>query len=110
MAAREELQKAIVAACDKAQAQEPKLEANAAMAAVMMAAFSFLVRRIEELEALPMEYAGTYWPDKEYRERQFVTFGGRVWACVAKTTRNKPGLSEDWKLAVDRGRDGKDAR
>lgn len=67
-------------------------------------------KRIDDLEAMPMEYAGTYWPEKEYRKRQFVTFGGRVWCCVASTTRNKPGLSEDWKLAVDKGRDGKDAK
>lgn len=67
-------------------------------------------KRIDQLEAMPMEYSGTYWPEKEYRKRQFVTFGGRVWCCVAETTRNKPGLSEDWKLAVDKGRDGKDAK
>jgi hypothetical protein len=37
-----------------------------------------------------------------------VTFGGQ-WYIAQTKTKAKPGESPDWRLAVRRGRDGKDA-
>jgi hypothetical protein len=37
-----------------------------------------------------------------------VTWGGALWHCDAPT-KDKPG-TENWTLAVKKGRDGKDAK
>jgi hypothetical protein len=85
-------------------------KASLVNAAAMTAGFKFLLKRIEKLEALPFEYAGIHESQKRYFKNQFVTHGGRVWACVVDYTIQQPGTTEDWKLAVNKGRDGKDAK
>jgi hypothetical protein len=79
-------------------------------AAMLAAGLGFLLKRIEALEALPFEYAGIHESHKTYRKNQFVTHGGRIWACVVDNTIQQPGTTEDWKLACNKGRDGRDAK
>jgi hypothetical protein len=67
-----------------------------------------LLKRIAKLEARPvLEYAGT-WDGRPAKHGQFFTHDGSLWFCRADTTTAPPGA--DWKLAVKRGRDGKDAK
>jgi hypothetical protein len=68
-----------------------------------------LKAKIAELEALPkLKYRGI-WDDKtEYREGNFVTHHGSIWHCNARSTGRMPGASDDWVLAVKRGRDSKE--
>lgn len=54
-----------------------------------------------------LRYCGT-WAGGEHRPGEFVTDRGSVWHCKA-ITKARPGDSDDWQLAVKRGRDGKDA-
>ncbi len=55
-----------------------------------------------------LEYKGVYAPGTFYKDGNAVTFGGSIWIAKADTE-TAPGKSEDWQLAVKRGRDGKDA-
>ncbi len=52
--------------------------------------------------------AGIYRRGALYRRGQCVTFGGQVFAAQCDT-QGEPLKSADWRLAVKRGRDGKDA-
>ena len=54
-------------------------------------------------------YKGVYEPDEAYEPDDMVTFGGSVWVAGAET-KSKPGTDDTWKLAVKKGRDGRDAR
>jgi integrin beta 3 len=47
-------------------------------------------------------------PNEAYEKGDAVTHGGSYW-IARKTTKATPGKSDDWRLAVKRGRDGKDA-
>jgi hypothetical protein len=51
---------------------------------------------------------GIYRDVGEYLSGNGVTFGGSYWIAQKDAPEGKPGLSEDWRLAVKRGRDGKD--
>jgi hypothetical protein len=53
-------------------------------------------------------YRDVYKEDTEYERGDMVTWGGAVWHCDAPT-KDKPG-TENWTLAVKKGRDGKDAK
>ncbi|MDB6455011.1 hypothetical protein [Falsirhodobacter sp. 20TX0035] len=50
---------------------------------------------------------GVFKDGSGYLPGDGVTFGGSFWICQ-KDTNAKPGESEDWRLAVKKGRDGKD--
>jgi integrin beta 3 len=51
---------------------------------------------------------GVFREGAAYQKGDGATFGGSFW--IAQTdTAEKPGVGEDWRLAVKRGRDGKDA-
>lgn len=55
-------------------------------------------------------YHGVYEPELTYDADDMVTFGGSVWVAGAET-KSKPGTEgSPWKLAVKKGRDGRDAR
>lgn len=45
--------------------------------------------------------------DGTYERGDGVTFGGSFWIAQKDTT-EKPGTGDDWRLAVKKGRDGKD--
>lgn len=53
---------------------------------------------------------GVYRPDGEFRKGDGVTWGGSFWIAQKDAPAGKPGESGDteWRLAVKRGRDGKD--
>lgn len=46
------------------------------------------------------------WKDGEYEHGDVVTWAGSSWHCQADTT-DKPGTSDNWRLMVKRGSDGK---
>lgn len=50
---------------------------------------------------------GVYKAGREYQPGDAVTFGGSLWIAQAKTS-EKPDGGDGWRLAVKRGRDGKD--
>ena len=55
-------------------------------------------------------YRGTYKHDQEYSAGDAVTWGGHMW-IAEKTTSAKPDQpGEGWRLAVKKGRDGRDAK
>jgi hypothetical protein len=69
-----------------------------------------LRERVEAIErAGALAYDGVYEPGKAYRRGAAVTHQGSLWIAMLDTT-SRPGASDDWRLAVKRGRDGKDAR
>jgi len=50
------------------------------------------------------------WSPGEYRRGDFATYGGSLFVATADvTSRDRPTVSENWGLVVNRGRDGKDA-
>ena len=51
---------------------------------------------------------GVHRPGGQYVKGDCVTHGGSYWVAK-KETAETPGKSEDWRLVVKRGRDGKDA-
>jgi hypothetical protein len=54
-------------------------------------------------------YLGTHVAGKTYDAGDLVTDHGSLFYCTRMTT-GRPGASQDWKLMVKRGQDGKDAR
>lgn len=52
--------------------------------------------------------AGVHRPGADYEEGDCVTHGGSYWVAKADTNAT-PGKSDDWRMVVKRGRDGKDA-
>jgi len=66
-----------------------------------------LKARIAELEAKPeMKYRGIWTEKTIYPVGSFVTDGGSLWHCNART-HERPGTCEGWTLAVKRGRDAR---
>jgi hypothetical protein len=51
---------------------------------------------------------GVFTDGKEYAPGDAVSFGGSMW-IAKRATENKPGLSDDWRLSVKKGRNGKEA-
>lgn len=74
--------------------------------------FTFLFQRGERIEerkfVVPvMLDRGVYRSEATYAKGDSVTYGGSVW--IAQTnTKARPDGSADWRLAVKKGRDGKD--
>lgn len=52
---------------------------------------------------------GVYKAEQEYGKGDAVTWAGSLW-IAQQDTKAKPDGGADWRLAVKRGRDGKDAR
>ena len=69
-----------------------------------------LIDRVKSLESRPsLKYSGVWNADTQNNEGEFVTCSGSVWYC-RESTRDRPGTSDAWQLAVKRGNDGKDSR
>lgn len=49
------------------------------------------------------------WVEGRYSKGDLVTWGGSMWHAEKDTEAKPDGGEGDWKLAVKRGRDGKDA-
>jgi hypothetical protein len=58
-----------------------------------------------------MDYKGVF-VEGEFRQGDSVTFGGSLWVAQKDGPSGRPGEpdSDGWKLAVKKGRDGKDGR
>lgn len=52
---------------------------------------------------------GVYREGQTYQKGSGVTWGGRYWIAQEKTS-DKPDGGKSWRLAVNKGRDGKDAK
>lgn len=52
--------------------------------------------------------AGVFREGTTYEKGDCVSFGGSTWIAQKDAPEGKPGLSSDWRLAVKKGRDGKD--
>jgi hypothetical protein len=63
----------------------------------------------EHTVRLPVIVDCGVFTEGEYTRGSAVTFGGSLWIAQKDSPEGKPGLSPDWRLAVKRGRDGKDA-
>ncbi|EMD8985960.1 hypothetical protein VW608_005630 [Pseudomonas aeruginosa] len=53
---------------------------------------------------------GVYSADKSYEQGDGTTYGGCYWIAQKDAPTGVPGGSDDWRLAVKKGRDGKDLR
>jgi hypothetical protein len=77
---------------------------------VIAARFVKLEAKVAELESKPsFKYCGVFSADSQYERGEFVTHAGSLWHAW-KSTRQVPGTSDDWQLAVKRGSPGRDAR
>lgn len=66
-------------------------------------------REIKSTIILPVVvWRDVYQHDAEYLKGDAVTSGGSVWHCEVDGAKGAPGNSDDWKLMVKKGRDGKD--
>jgi hypothetical protein len=80
----------------------------------ILGAFEGLIRRslrplcdrIALLEQQPFAYDGPHEAGKEYRKGSFVTLSGSLWHCN-RPTKDRPGESDAWTLAVKHGRDAR---
>ena len=52
---------------------------------------------------------GVFVDGKQYATGDTVTFGGSIWVAQKTQPDGKPGLSQDWRLAVKKGRTAKEA-
>jgi hypothetical protein len=65
-----------------------------------------LHERIALLEQQPFTYDGPHEAGREYRKGTFVTLSGSLWHCN-RPTKERPGESDAWTLAVKHGRDAR---
>jgi hypothetical protein len=77
---------------------------------MVLQAYKDLRQRLRALEARPgMKYEGVWDDQKVYQRGDFVTKDGSLWHCAETHCGIEPGTRPDtWKLAVKRGKDGKD--
>ena len=109
----------------KAPAYITRKQLDSTLETIGMAMRQFMdpfIKRIEQLEAHQLKYCDVWKEGTEYTRGNFVSWGGSVWHCngalsndsddkiIYIPTKAKPGQSQDWTLAVKRGRDGKDAK
>jgi integrin beta 3 len=66
------------------------------------------VRIEKQVKVATVLDTGVYKADQQYGKGDGVSWGGSFWIAQKDTT-DKPGHSPDWRLAVKRGNDGKDA-
>ncbi len=64
-------------------------------------------KMVREIRTAVVLDRGVYRPEQKYAKGDGVTFGGSFWIAQVDELDDKPGISEQWRLAVKRGRDGK---
>lgn len=71
-----------------------------------------LEKRMAAMEGRIAEFAykGVWQAGTVYRECNSVTDNGSLWICISQQSTQRPGDGQDWRLAVKRGKDGRDAR
>lgn len=52
---------------------------------------------------------GVYKDAQQYEKGDGVTYGGCFWLSQKDAPQGKPGSSDDWRLAVKKGRDGRES-
>lgn len=50
------------------------------------------------------------WREAEYEKGDAVTYGGSLWIAQEDQPEGAPGATKSWRLAVKKGRDGRDLR
>lgn len=60
--------------------------------------------QLKEIESRGVRYRGIYQRSDEYKRGDLATFDGSMW-CAIRDTSECPAKSQDWQLAVKRGRD-----
>lgn len=76
----------------------------------MRADVKALGARVAALEAANAEkaYFGVYDGDSGYRKHNMVTHGGSMWVALEDAPAGtRPGESDEWQLAVKKGRDAR---
>jgi len=66
--------------------------------------------RVKEFRLAKPTLADSYrgvWRDRPHKAGDAVTHGGSLWIAL-RDTKEKPESGDDWRLAVKKGRDGKD--
>lgn len=75
--------------------------------------FAFRLVRGDQVKefpfSIPVVIDRGVWKQSAYRKGDGVTFRGS-WFIAQCDTEDQPETSSDWRLAVKRGRDGKDAK
>lgn len=71
--------------------------------------------RGSEVKEFPMSFPvtidrGVYKDDSAYQRGDAVTWGGSLWIAQKDAPDSKPGMGDGWRLAVKKGRDGKDGK
>lgn len=66
-----------------------------------------VVKEIDVRTAMLLD-AGIFSSEKAYVAGDTLTFGGSLWIAQKDAPQQPPGISDDWRLAAKRGRDGKD--
>lgn len=71
--------------------------------------------RGSEVKEFPMSFPvtidrGVYKEDSAYQRGDAVTWGGSLWIAQKDSPESKPGMGDGWRLAVKKGRDGKDGK
>jgi hypothetical protein len=75
--------------------------------AILRAEIAGLQQRVVELEQRPtLKYLGVWKEGQAYWPGNAVTDRGSVFICKANTL-DRPGGSDAWQLAVQRGRDAR---
>lgn len=67
-------------------------------------------RQKEFVFKMPIVIDRGVWAEKEYEQGDGVTWKGSFWIAQRATSSKPDEINRDWRLAVKRGRDGKDAR
>lgn len=68
------------------------------------------IRHTYELQFPVAIYRGVYTAGETYQFGDMVTWGGSLWHAEKETSAKPDSPDGDWKLAVKKGRDGKDAK
>lgn len=71
--------------------------------------------RGSEVKEFPMSFPvtidrGVYKDDSAYQRGDAVTWGGSLWIAQKDSPESKPGMGDGWRLAVKKGRDGRDSK
>lgn len=75
---------------------------------IMVAAMLTSGVKVASSFRVPVVLERGVWRQGDYEQGDGVTWDGSYWIAQRKTA-DKPGTSDAWRLAVKRGRDGKDA-
>lgn len=71
--------------------------------------------RGSEVKEFPLSFPvtidrGVYKEGSAYQRGDAVTWGGSLWIAQKDLPDSKPGMGDGWRLAVKKGRDGKDGK